>query len=162
MNKRAKVALWILSIVVVLLAGLLYRTERKLHDFADDVNFRSQMFLFTSQSMQWHIDELDSIKMDTGDRQQNRYEFVKDDFQRQNLFTMFAMATSMNDIGENQDTLNALVQEYEMALDPIETFYVWNDSAKDFTANDIEKLQQDYHRLQAVSKKFEDMRLNIW
>lgn len=159
---RVKVVISILVVLVGMLGALLYRAEKRLHTFANQVEFNSKMLLFDSFAIQKQIDDLDSMKTDTGAQQQRRYEFIKDNFERQNAFTLFVTATAVNDIGSNRDSLNALTQAYRMALIPIQTFFITHDSVSELSARDMEKLQQNYRTLQSVSKRFEDMRLNLW
>ena len=162
MSKGAKIFIGILITLVIVLGALLYRAETKMHTHADDVHWRSASFLFTSFEMQMQIEYLDSVKLDTGERKQRRYEFVKEDFERQNAYRLFVMSSSVSDIGSNQDSLNSLVDQYSFAIDPIGTFYIMHDSVQDIKPGELEQLQNDYRKLKAISERFENMRVDLW
>jgi len=162
MSKRSKITIAVLCAIVIALGILLFRAEKKMHDFADHVDFTSKIFLWDSLAVDMQIQALTQVKTDTGELKEIKYQMAKEDFQRANLYQMFVLATMVNDAGDNRDTLNALADEFNLAMDPVKTFFILNDSTSDFTNAEVDKLIADYQKLAAVTMKFKRMQLNLW
>lgn len=162
MSKHYKATIAVLCFLVITVGILLFRAEKKMHDFAHHVDFTSKIFLWDSLTVDMQIQALMQVKTDTGELKEIKYQMAKEDFQRGNVYQMFVMATMVNDVGSNQDTLNALAQEFNLAMDPIKTFFIMNDSTSDFTNDEVDKLISDYRELASVTMKFKRMQLNLW
>ncbi len=161
MINRQKIVVAILTLFTLMFAVLYFSTRKKLHDYADHVNLSSQTFIFRSSSIQMQIDDLEELKSDTSYDRERQYQFIKEDFEQQNAFTLFTFAVSVNETEENQQELNSLIHQYSLAIKPIRSFYIEHDSLSQVESTDLESLIFFYKDLKSLTEKFESLPVNL-